>query len=62
MGLTAFVVGLSDATDPAALERAKTQLADAFLSGMLAPGKAAGGESTWKSEKSATKSRAARRT
>ncbi len=55
MGLTAFVVGLSDASDPAALERAKAQIADSFLNGMLAP------EAEWKSERSATRSRAARR-
>jgi TetR/AcrR family fatty acid metabolism transcriptional regulator len=66
MGLTAFVVGLTDSRDVAALERAKAQIADSFLYGVLT---AAHGEEvpTWKSsekppEKSATKSRAPKRT
>ncbi|RKI12917.1 TetR/AcrR family transcriptional regulator [Corallococcus sp. AB030] len=35
MGLTAFVVGLADARDTAMLERAKAQIADSFLHGVL---------------------------
>ncbi|MCP3101768.1 TetR/AcrR family transcriptional regulator [Myxococcus sp. K15C18031901] len=66
MGLTAFVTGLADSRDASALERAKAQIADSFLHGVLAaasPGAEAG---TWKpeksSEKSATKSKAPKRT
>jgi TetR/AcrR family transcriptional regulator, fatty acid metabolism regulator protein len=36
MGLTAFVVGLFDRKDPAALESARAQVADSFLRGVLA--------------------------
>lgn len=63
MGLTAFVVGLSDTRDVQALERAKQQIAASFLGGVSVTG-AAGAplpEGEWKSEKSATRSRAARR-
>jgi TetR/AcrR family fatty acid metabolism transcriptional regulator len=66
MGLTAFVVGLTDSRDVAALERAKAQIADSFLYGVLTD--AHGAEvPAWKSsekpaEKSATKSRAPKRT
>jgi TetR/AcrR family fatty acid metabolism transcriptional regulator len=35
MGLTAFVVGLADARDTVMLERAKAQIADSFLHGVL---------------------------
>ncbi|WP_223646764.1 TetR/AcrR family transcriptional regulator [Corallococcus sp. EGB] len=38
MGLTAFVVGLADARDTAMLERAKAQIADSFLHGVLLGG------------------------
>jgi len=65
MGLTALVVGLVDARDGVALERAKLQIAGSFLQGVLA--QAGGAEVTaWTPsekpvEKSATKSRATKR-
>lgn len=65
MGLTAFVVGLADSRDAGALERAKAQIADSFLYGVLTG--AHGAEvPAWKSsekpsEKSATKPRAPKR-
>ncbi|AKQ67405.1 transcriptional regulator, TetR family [Myxococcus hansupus] len=60
MGLTAFVVGLADARDPAALEQAKAQIANSFLYGVLTGAQAAE-VSEWKPEKSATKSKAPKR-
>ncbi|RYZ39907.1 MAG: TetR/AcrR family transcriptional regulator [Myxococcaceae bacterium] len=87
MGLTAFVVGLADARDTVMLERAKAQIADSFLHGVLVPGTPSEPElsraehpgaelskaeepkheappevSTWKREKSGTKSKAPKRT
>ena len=65
MGLTAFVVGLTDSRDVVALERAKAQIADSFLYGVLTG--AHGAEvPAWKPsenppEKSAMKSRAPKR-
>ncbi|CAM3676592.1 TetR/AcrR family transcriptional regulator [Corallococcus sp. ZKHCc1 1396] len=87
MGLTAFVVGLADARDTVMLERAKAQIADSFLHGVLVstgePPRSAPSqpepskgepskvddpksepppeESTWKREKSGTKSKAPKR-
>ncbi|RKH19500.1 TetR/AcrR family transcriptional regulator [Corallococcus praedator] len=87
MGLTAFVVGLADARDTVMLERAKAQIADSFLHGVLVPGgapsrtepprselstaepvraeepkhEAPAEVSTWKREKSGTKSKAPKR-
>lgn len=60
MGLTAFVVGLADARDAEALERAKAQIANSFLYGVLTGAQAAEA-SEWKPEKSATKSKAPKR-
>ncbi|WP_426751013.1 TetR/AcrR family transcriptional regulator [Myxococcus sp. Y35] len=60
MGLTAFVVGLADARDNEALERAKAQIANSFLYGVLTGAQAAE-VSEWKPEKSATKSKAPKR-
>ncbi|ATB47068.1 TetR/AcrR family transcriptional regulator [Corallococcus macrosporus] len=60
MALTAFVVGLADARDPDALERARSQIADSFLYGVLTGAQAAE-VSEWKPEKSATKSKAPKR-
>lgn len=65
MGLTAFVLGLLDRRDEAVVERAARQVAETFLRGALqakataltAPEEA----QPWTQEKSATKSRAARR-
>lgn len=37
MGLTSLVLGFINAADPASLDRAKTQLADSMLHGVLAP-------------------------
>lgn len=47
MGLTAFVVGLYDAQDDAILGRAKKQVAETFLNGVLPPS----GAEPWKAEK-----------
>jgi TetR/AcrR family fatty acid metabolism transcriptional regulator len=65
MGLTAFVVGLTDSRDTAALERAKAQIANSFLYGVLTSAQDAE-VPAWKSsekppEKSATKPRAPKR-
>ncbi len=60
MGLTVFVVGLADARDAEALERAKAQIANSFLYGVLTGAQAAEA-SEWKPEKSATKSKAPKR-
>lgn len=53
MGLTAFAVGLYDAQDPEVLERAKRQLGETFLRGVLPPER--GAEPKWTSDKSDTK-------
>jgi TetR/AcrR family fatty acid metabolism transcriptional regulator len=58
MGLTAFVLGLVDPKDATATERAATQVADAFLRGVLA---APAAEMEWKSKSCSTKSKALRR-
>jgi TetR/AcrR family transcriptional regulator, fatty acid metabolism regulator protein len=57
MGLTAFVVGLFDRKNEEALDRAKEQVAETFLRGVL-PG---GSEIEWKPERSNTKLKAAKR-
>ncbi len=56
MGLTAFVLGFVDRSDDA-LDRAAKQVAETFLSGVLARP----GDEAWKSEKSSTRSKVARR-
>ncbi len=53
MGLTALIMGLVD-RKPEVIDAAAKQIADTFLGGVL-------GDGTWKSEKSATKSRALKR-
>ncbi len=58
MGLTSFVLGLLDSRDGALLERAKQQLAESYLRGVLP---AAGAEVAWKKDKSSTRSRAPKR-
>jgi TetR/AcrR family transcriptional regulator, fatty acid metabolism regulator protein len=52
MGLTAFVVGLMDSRDAAALERAQVQIAESFLRGVHS---GAGTELAWKPEKASEK-------
>ncbi len=61
MGFTALVMGLVDAQDPEKLDQARRQIANSFLHGVLLP--AAPTEESWKKEreKSATKSKATRR-
>ena len=66
MGLTAFVTGLADSRDAQALERAKAQIADTFLHGVLADASPGAESAAWKSEKpssekSSTKSKAPKR-
>jgi hypothetical protein len=53
MGLTALIMGLVD-RKPEVIDQAAKQIADSFLSGVV-------GDGSWKSEKSATKSRALKR-
>lgn len=65
MGLTAFVSGLVEDRSPEALERAKVQIAESILRGVL-PGAApaAAAEVSWKQQEkpsSATKSKVAKR-
>jgi TetR/AcrR family fatty acid metabolism transcriptional regulator len=61
MGLTAFVLGILDRRDEAAIERAANQVAETFLSGILGAGQGATlGETQAWTEKSGTKSRAER--
>ncbi len=50
LGLTAFVSGLMEDRGPEALERAKLQIAETFLRGVL-PGAVTGAEVSWKQEK-----------
>lgn len=57
MGLTAFVLGLLDRKSDGELERARDQVATAFLHGILPPS-APTETSTWTPPKSATKSKA----
>ncbi len=59
MGLTAFVLGLLDRKDDSVLDRARDQVAETFLRGVVPLG--AGVEKTWTNAKSPTKSRAQRR-
>jgi TetR/AcrR family transcriptional regulator, fatty acid metabolism regulator protein len=59
MGLTAFVAGLMDAREAGALDRAKAQLAESFLRGVLPDGAL---ESAWKGERPASRIKANRRT
>lgn len=63
MGLTAFVLGLMDSKNEALLERARNQIAESFLRGVLTQDKQlqANGAVPWKSDKSGTKSRAPKR-
>ncbi|MBS1148976.1 MAG: TetR family transcriptional regulator [Myxococcaceae bacterium] len=74
MGLTAFVLGLLDRKDDSVLDRARDQVAETFLRGVVPAGTAqdptsrAGqanpavrSKQTWTSSKSPTKSRAQRR-
>jgi TetR/AcrR family fatty acid metabolism transcriptional regulator len=60
MGLTTFVLGLLDRRDEQVVERAKDQVTQTILRGLLSPPAA---EVLWneKSEKSATKSKPVRR-
>ncbi|PTL77990.1 TetR/AcrR family transcriptional regulator [Vitiosangium sp. GDMCC 1.1324] len=62
MGLTAFVSGLMEDRSPEALERAKVQIADSFLHGVI-PGAAPSAEASWKQERSSsgTKSKVGKR-
>ncbi len=63
MGLTAFVSGLMEDRSPEALERAKVQIAESFLRGVLPGGTAASPEVSWKQERSSgTRSKAGKRT
>ena len=59
MGLTAFVLGLLDRKDDSVLDRARDQVAETFLRGVVPLDAVA--EDTWTNAKSATKSRAQRR-
>lgn len=63
LGLTAFVSGLVEDRSPEALERAKVQIAESFLHGVL-PGAATASEASWKQEKasSGTRPKAGKRT
>jgi len=54
MGLTAMLMGGSGEPDPGALERAKRQVVESFLSGVENP------EAAWKRNRSGTRSRAAK--
>jgi TetR/AcrR family fatty acid metabolism transcriptional regulator len=58
MGLTAFVLGLLDRKDDSVLDRARDQVAETFLRGVVPEGAAV--EATW-TAKSPTKSKAQRR-
>ena len=53
MGLTAFVAGLMEDRGPEALDRAKVQIAESFLRGVL-PGAATSAEASWKQERSSS--------
>ncbi len=56
MGLTAFVSGLVEDRSPEALERAKVQIAESFLRGVL-PVAAPSAEVSWKQERSSSGTR-----
>ena len=58
MGLTAFVAGLLDSRDAAALERAQVQIAESVLRGVHT---GSGAELAWKPERGAAKPKAAKR-
>jgi TetR/AcrR family fatty acid metabolism transcriptional regulator len=62
LGLTAFVSGLVEDRSPEALERAKVQISESFLHGVL-PGGATSSEASWKQEKapSGTRPKAGKR-
>ncbi|KFA90087.1 TetR/AcrR family transcriptional regulator [Archangium violaceum] len=62
LGLTAFVSGLMEDRSPEALERAKLQIAESFLRGVI-PGAATSAEAAWKQEKvsSGTRPKAGKR-
>ncbi|MGZ3457701.1 MAG: TetR/AcrR family transcriptional regulator [Archangium sp.] len=62
MGLTAFVSGLMDERSPEALDKAKVQIAESFLRGVL-PGAASSAEVSWKQERpsSGTRPKAGKR-
>lgn len=62
MGLTAFVSGLMEDRSPEALDRAKSQIAESFLRGVL-PGSTPLAETSWKQEtpSSGTKSKVGKR-
>ena len=62
LGLTAFVSGLVEDRSPEALERAKVQIAESFLRGVL-PGAATSAGVSWKQERSSsgTRSKAGKR-
>ena len=53
LGLTAFVSGLVEDRSPEALERAKVQIAESFLHGVL-PTSATAAEASWKQEKASS--------
>jgi TetR/AcrR family transcriptional regulator, fatty acid metabolism regulator protein len=57
MGLTAFVLGLLDKKNDEALDRARDQVAETFLRGILARPK----EEAWTAQKSSSASSTARR-
>jgi TetR/AcrR family fatty acid metabolism transcriptional regulator len=57
MGLTAFVLGLLDKKNDEALDRARDQVAQTFLRGILTRPK----EEAWTAQKSSTASSTARR-
>ncbi len=61
MGFTALVMGMVDSRDPEKMERARRQIAGSFLHGVVAGG--TDPEAAWKrdQEKSATRSKVARR-
>lgn len=56
LGLTAFVSGLVEDRSPEALERAKVQIAESFLHGVL-PRDATASEVSWKQEKASSGTR-----
>lgn len=63
MGLTAFVLGLMDSKNELVVERARNQIADSFLRGVLVQNAAAQPTeaASWKNDKSSTRSRATKR-
>lgn len=69
MGLTAFVLGLMDSRNEQLLERARNQISESFLRGVIAqekqpsssPSNSGSEAGSWKSDKSSTRSRAPKR-